>query len=70
MTWSPVFGQDTLSPTAVISPAPSWPNTTGGAEGRVPPEKGEIGVADAARAQPDPDLARTGVPQHQVVPDL
>jgi hypothetical protein len=35
-TWSPTAKPLTPSPTATISPAPSWPSTTGNGKGMVP----------------------------------
>ena len=61
-TWSPGASDATPSPTRSTTPAPSCPSTVGAVAGRVGAGRGvEIGVADAARDEPDEHLARLGL---------
>src|SRR6187551_130727 len=57
-TWSPILRPVTPEPNSTISPATSWPSTSGEVttKSRVP-EVVHVGAADAAGAEPDADHA-------------
>ncbi len=56
MTWSPTATRVTSGPTHSTMPAPSWPRMHGDGVGSVPFGGGDVGVADAARADAHDDV--------------
>ena len=58
-------GRSRPGPTASTTPAPSWPMTIGRRSRPVPVADVQVGVADARREDPDPDLAGARLGERQ-----